>query len=46
MIPFVEQADLKQKFYIIPEGYSEIYTSLIGEYRNESFKIDIETPTT
>ena len=45
-IPFVEQADIKQRLYIIPQQFSEIWASLAGQYRNESYKIDIETPST
>ena len=45
MVPFVEEPSLKQRFYIIAEGYSEIYVALIDGYKKDSYKIDIETPT-
>lgn len=44
MIPFVEQSDLKQRLYVIPEGSSEIWTCLAGESEKSAKRMDIETP--
>jgi hypothetical protein len=46
MIPFVQDHLLKQRYFIIDENYSEIYTQIFDENKSELFKIDIDTPTT
>lgn len=46
MIPCIEQPDIMQKIYVIPEQFSEIHAALQGGRSQDSYKVDIETPTT